>query len=93
MEKTLSMGAFTELDEREVMETEGGFLQGFFDWVCGANTAKENAENLYNRCKDELATQINNDGSIITSVPQAAIDYFDIKPTNGGSKGIWGGVH
>ena len=24
MEKTLSMGAFTELDEREVMETEGG---------------------------------------------------------------------
>ena len=26
MEKTLSMGAFTELDEREVMETEGGVL-------------------------------------------------------------------
>lgn len=26
MEKTLSMGAFTELDEREVMETEGGGL-------------------------------------------------------------------
>lgn len=24
MEKTLSMGAFTELDEREVMEVEGG---------------------------------------------------------------------
>mgnify|MGYP000027839859 FL=1 len=24
MEKTLSMGAFTELNEREVMETEGG---------------------------------------------------------------------
>lgn len=24
MEKTLSIGAFTELDEREVMETEGG---------------------------------------------------------------------
>ena len=26
MKKTLSMGAFTELDEREVMETEGGIL-------------------------------------------------------------------
>lgn len=26
MEKTLSMGAFTELDEREVMETEGGVI-------------------------------------------------------------------
>lgn len=26
MEKTLSMGAFTELDEREVMKTEGGFI-------------------------------------------------------------------
>lgn len=24
MKKTLSMGAFTELDEREVMDTEGG---------------------------------------------------------------------
>ncbi len=28
MEKTLSMGAFTELDEREVMETEGGSIIG-----------------------------------------------------------------
>ena len=26
MEKTLSMGAFTELNEREVMETEGGII-------------------------------------------------------------------
>ena len=26
MEKALSMGAFTELDEREVMETEGGVI-------------------------------------------------------------------
>lgn len=26
MEKTLSMGAFTELDEKEMMETEGGLL-------------------------------------------------------------------
>ena len=34
MEKTLSMGAFTELDEREVMETEGGSLLG---WIVGAS--------------------------------------------------------
>ena len=32
MEKTLSMGVFTELDEREVMETEGGL----FPVVAGA---------------------------------------------------------
>lgn len=32
MEKTLAMGAFTELDEREVMETEGGL----FPVVAGA---------------------------------------------------------
>lgn len=46
MEKTLSMGAFTELDEREVMETEGGAWQFavpailFFAGVCayGYNT-------------------------------------------------------
>ena len=30
MEKTLSMGAFTELSEREVMETEGGALEWLF---------------------------------------------------------------
>ena len=40
MEKTLSMGAFKELDEREVMETEGGFvISGTCLLVCGIITA------------------------------------------------------
>ncbi len=36
MEKTLSLGAFEELNEREVMETEGGVGVGF---LCGAAVA------------------------------------------------------
>ena len=97
MEKTLSMGAFTELDEREMMETEGGVLFGILG-VCisegiNASKAKAAAERQYNLCRNDLINQINENPKIISSVPQASIEYFNIHGTNGGHKGISGGIY
>ncbi len=93
MEKTLSLGAFEELSENAMMETEGGSIQGFFNWICGATAAEQAAKEQYNDCRGRIITQIKNNPEIITSVPQASIEYFNIHGTNGGYKGVQGGIH
>ncbi|MGN0606786.1 MAG: hypothetical protein ACI4JM_09720 [Oscillospiraceae bacterium] len=96
MEKTLSMGAFTELDEREVMKTEGGML--YLLGLCiyetvQANNAKKAAEQAYNTQRQNLINQINDNPTISSSVPKSSIEYFNIHGIDGGSKGVTGGVY
>lgn len=58
MEKIMTNG-FCELNEQEMMETDGGF-QGFFDWICGATAAEKKAEQMcndyYEYVKENAAT-------------------------------------
>jgi len=86
MKKTLSMGAFTELDEREVMETEGGNI---LYWcaaaivavpvaaVCVVETIKtNNAENAAeSKCKDYYNYVKNNSATVPVSAIKIADQY------------------
>lgn len=90
MEKTLSLGALEELSENEIMVTEGGSIQGFFDWVCGATAAQKRAEKTYKTCRQNILNQINSNPASITDYPTSALDYFNI---GGGPKGITGGLN
>ena len=52
MENVITNG-FCELNEQEMMETDGG-LQGFFDWICGATAAEKRAEEIYKQAQADV---------------------------------------
>ncbi len=91
MEKTLSLGAFEELSENESMETEGGGV--LFAGLVGAvayegmkaKIAQYNAQKQYNDCRNKLIAQMKDNALIVTSIPKASYDYFDLP--DGGFKG------
>ncbi len=88
---------FCELNEQEMIETDGGGIIGLISDCINANKEKKAAEqranDLYNSCRNDLISQINSNPSIITSVPAASISYFNIHGTNGGAKGVVGGIY
>ncbi len=92
MEKTLSLGAFEELAENEIMETEGGINAIFFGPAgviiyegMRAKIAQYNAQKQYNDCRNKLIAQMKDNAQIVTSIPKASYDYFDLP--DGGFKG------
>lgn len=96
MEKTLSMGEFTELNENEVKKIDGGLFGILVDTVivvriiegAKANAAQNAANNAYNNQRSALINQMKNNPEIVTSIPQASRDYFCLP--DGGYKGSWG---
>lgn len=93
MEKTLTLGAFEELSGNEVMVTEGGLIQGFFNLVCGATAAQKRAEKTYNNCRNNLIQTIKKNPECVSSIPPSSIEYFNIHGVTGGYKGVQGGIY
>lgn len=96
MEKTLSLGAFEEPSENEVMVMEGGF--GGLLGVCiyeaiKTAQAKANAQRTYDNCRNELIRTINTNPIGASSIPQSTIEYFNIQGATGGYKGVKGGAY
>lgn len=63
MEKTLSMGAFTELDEQETIETDGGWvgiLIGAGLCVAGLIGTAAIVASAVNQCNESGADQVRN---------------------------------
>lgn len=96
MEKTLSLGAFEELSENEIMVTEGGFgglLGTCISEAIKTAQAKANAQKTYDRCRNDLIKTINTNPIGASSIPQSTIDYFNINGATGGYKGVKGGAY
>lgn len=81
MEKTLSMGAFTELDEREVMETEGGLLPsiigaiivigGIIEGNKACSKARVEQREAENRAVQAVNQYLNTYGTLPSGMTQA----------------------